>query len=320
MAITKRKLMSLISAVVVSATVFAGCASKEADAKTGETNQSKTESAVKLSGEIKIDGSSTVFPISEAMAEEFNKQNPGVKIGVGESGTGGGMKKFTNKEIDIAGASRPIKAEEKELATKNGVEYIELKVAFDGITVVVNKDNSWAKEMTVEDLNKMWMEGSTVKTWKDVRAEWPAETIKFYAPGTASGTFEYFTEAINKKAKSGRSTDVTTSEDDNVLVTGVAGDKNGIAYFGYSYYEANKSKINSVKIGGVLPSVPTIKDGTYKPLSRPIYIYINKSALSRPEVKQYAEFYMKNATKLVPEAGYVALPEDEYKKQLELLK
>jgi phosphate transport system substrate-binding protein len=315
MAMTKKRLMSIVSAVIVSTTLLAGCTSK------GGTNTAgDNKAATKLSGEIKIDGSSTVLPISEAMAEEFKKTNPGVKISVGESGTGGGMKKFVAKEIDIADASRAMKAEEKDAAAKNGVEFVEFKVALDGITVVVNKDNTWAKEMTVEDLNKMWAEGSTVKTWKDVNAAWPADPIKFYAPGTSSGTFEFFTEAINKKAKSGRSTDVTTSEDDGVLVQGVAGDKNGIAYFGYSYYEANKSKISDVKINGVEPSVKTITDGTYKPLSRPLYIYVNKEALKKPEVKEFVNFYLKNGTKYVPEAGCIALPEADYTKQLDLLK
>jgi phosphate transport system substrate-binding protein len=316
MAISKRRILSLISAVLVSVTVFAGCTSNgNQAAKEGE----KT-STTKLTGEIKIDGSSTVLPISEAVAEEFKAENPGVKTTVGESGTGGGMKKFINKEIDIADASRAMKAEEKEQAAKNGVEFVELKVAFDGITVVVNKDNTWAKEMTVEELNKMWAEGSTVKTWKDVRADWPAEPIKFYAPGTASGTFEFFTEAINKKAKSGRATDVTTSEDDGVLVQGVAGDKNGISYFGYSYYEQNKSKINAVTINKVAPSFDTIKAGTYAPLSRPLYIYVSKEALKRAEVKEFVSFYLENAKELVPDAGYVALPEADYTKQLDLLK
>ncbi|MCM8711555.1 PstS family phosphate ABC transporter substrate-binding protein [Clostridium sp. SYSU_GA19001] len=311
---TKRRLLGLISSILVTATVFSGCASKQP-----AENKEQAPTA-KLSGEIKIDGSSTVLPISESVAEEFKAKNPDVKITVGESGTGGGMKKFINKEIDIADASRPIKAEEKDAAAKNGVEFIELKVALDGITVVVNKDNTWAKDMTVEELNSIWKEGSTVKTWKDVRADWPAEQIKLYAPGTASGTFEFFTEAINKKAKSARATDVTTSEDDGVLVQGVAGDKNGMSYFGYSYYEANKSKLNAVNIAGVAPSFDTIKDGTYKPLSRPLYIYVNKEALKKAEVKEFVNFYLNNAKNLVSEAGYVALPEADYTKQLDLVK
>ncbi|WP_163194505.1 PstS family phosphate ABC transporter substrate-binding protein [Clostridium thermarum] len=323
---SKMNVLKAICTVVLSTTLLMGCAGGNAADKeniTGDNTTGKENTAVetkKLSGEIKIDGSSTVFPISQAMAEEFNAVNKDVKITVGESGTGGGMKKFINKEIDIADASRPMKQDEKDAAAKNGVEFIELKIAFDGLTVVINKENTWATDMTVEELNMMWKEGSTVKKWSDVRAEWPAEEIKFYAPGTASGTFEYFTEAINNKAKSGRAQDVTTSENDNVLVQGVAGDKNGISYFGYAYFEENKSKISAVKINGISPSFETIKDGTYKPLSRPLYIYVTKEALKREEVKEFVKFYLENATEIVPEVKYVGLPEEEYTKQLDLLK
>ena len=311
----RRKAVSFIlSTLVVATTLLAGCGTKAPEQANNNGAADK-----KLSGEIKIDGSSTVFPISEAMAEEFNKANPNVKVTVGESGTGGGMKKFVAKEIDVADASRPIKKEEADQAKQNGVEYIELKVAFDGISIVVNKENTWATDMTVAELNSMWKEGSTVKTWKDIRPEWPAEQIKFYAPGTSSGTFEFFTDAINKKAKSQR-TDYTPSEDDNILVQGVAGDKNGIAYFGHSYYEANKAKLNVVKVEGKEPTFETIKDGSYKPLSRPLYIYINKTALSRPEVKEFVNFYMNNASSIVPEVEYVALPDADYKSQLDLVK
>jgi phosphate transport system substrate-binding protein len=311
----RRKALSLIlSTLVVATALLTGCGTKSPEQ--GGNNEAATK---KLSGEIKIDGSSTVFPISEAIAEEFNKSNPDVKITVGESGTGGGMKKFISKEIDIVDASRPIKKEEADKAKENGVEYIELKVAFDGISLVTNKENTWATDMTVAELNNMWKEGSTVKTWKDIRPEWPAEEIKFYAPGTSSGTFEFFTEAINKKAKSQR-TDYTPSEDDNILVQGVAGDKNGIAYFGYSYYEANKAKLNLVKVDGKAPSFDTIKDGSYKPLSRPLYIYVNKSALTKPEVKEFVNFYLNQAKDIVQDVQYVPLPDADYKSQLDLVK
>jgi phosphate transport system substrate-binding protein len=311
--IKRKSLAVLLTTVIVSASLLAGCGTKAPEQGAGN------DTTKKLAGEIKIDGSSTVFPISEAMAEEFNISNPGVKVTVGESGTGGGMKKFVAKEIDIVDASRPIKKEEVDQAKQNGVEYIELKVAVDGISVVVSKENTWATDMTVAELNSMWKEGSTVKTWKDIRPVWPAEEIKFYAPGTSSGTFEFFTEAINKKAKSQR-TDYTPSEDDNILVQGVSGDKNGIAYFGHSYYEANKGKLNVVKIEGMEPTAEAIKDGSYKPLSRPLYIYINKNSLSRPEVKEFVNFYLTNASSIVPEVEYIALPEAEYKTQLDLIK
>jgi phosphate transport system substrate-binding protein len=306
--IKKKSLLIMVTSAVLAATLLGGCGTKAPEQQTA-----------KLAGEIKIDGSSTVFPISEAVMEEFNKKNPDVKITVGESGTGGGMKKFVANEIEIADASRQIKKEEIDQAKANGIEYIELKVAYDGISIVVNKDNTWATDMTVEELNKMWKEGSTVKNWSDVRAGWPNEPIKFYAPGTASGTFEFFTEAINKKAKSQRA-DYTPSEDDNVLVQGVSGDKNGIAYFGYSYYDANKSKLNLVKVAGKTPSFETIKDNSYSPLSRPLYIYVNKKALSRPEIKEFITFYLTEAKTLVPEAKYVALPDAEYTAELNKIK
>jgi phosphate transport system substrate-binding protein len=310
--ITSKTLSVALSSVVLATSLLGGCGTKAPE-------QQGTQGTAKLTGEIKIDGSSTVFPISEAVMEEFNKKNPDVKISVGESGTGGGMKKFAANEIDIADASRPIKKEEIDAAKANGVEYVELKVGLDGISVVVNKGNNWATDMTVEELKKLWMEGSTVKKWSDIRPEWPNEDIKLYAPGTASGTFEFFTEAINGKAKSQRA-DYTPSEDDNVLVQGASGDKNGMAYFGYSYYEANKSKLNVVKVNGKAPSLEGIKDGSYKPLSRPLYIYVNKKALSKPEVKEFVTFYLNQAKTLVPEVNYVALPDAEYTTELAKIK
>lgn len=303
----RKKLISIIGVTVLTASLLVGCGAKQ---------EVKKEN---LAGQIKIDGSSTVLPISEAAAEEFSKENKDVKITVGESGTGGGFKKFLNKEIDIADASRGIKKEEIDLAKTAGIEYEEIKVGVDGLTVVINKENTWAVDMTADELKKIWELDSKVKTWKDVRPEWPAENIKFFAPGTASGTFEFFTEAINKKAKAQR-TDAQLSEDDNVLVQGVAGDKNAIGYFGYSYYEANKSKMTAVKVNSVLPSFDTIKDGSYKPLSRPLFIYVNKASLAKPEIKAFVKYYLENATTLVKEANYVPLLETEYKAYLEKIK
>jgi phosphate transport system substrate-binding protein len=323
MAMTKKRLVSIITAVLISATVLSGCTSNNgAEGSTGKVDNSPTPQVnqeKKLSGQVVVDGSSTVFPLSEAMAEEFTKINRDVRVTVAASGTGGGMSKFANNELDVTGASRPMKDSEADLAKQNGVEYIELKVAFDGIAVVIHKDNTWATEMTVEELKKIWEEGSTVKTWKDVNPAWPDETIRLYAPGTASGTFEYFTEAVNGKAKSGRA-DVTASEDDNVLVQGVAGDKYAMAYFGYSYYEENKSRLTAVTVNGVYPSPETIGDGTYKPLSRPIFIYVNKASLEREEVKAFVRFYLENGTKIAPEADCVPLPAADYTTQLNLIK
>ncbi len=303
------KLLITAVALTLGVSLAAGCG--------GKSDQKPAES--KLAGVVKIDGSSTVFPISEAMAEEFRKVHPQVKVTVGESGTGGGMKKFGPGEIDIADASRPIKAKELKVLKDRGDDAIELPIAYDGLSVVVNKANSWAKSMTVAELKKIWEPNSKVTKWSDVRPEWPNETIKLYGPGTASGTFEYFTEKTVGKAKSSRA-DYTASEDDNVLVKGVAGDKYALGYFGYVYYSHNKDKMNVVAIGdgasAVSPSEKTIKDGSYKPLSRPIYIYVSKKALARPEVKEFVKFYLNNATKLVPEVGYVPFEAGHYQQLL----
>lgn len=264
----------------------------------------------KLSGKVVVDGSSTVYPITMAVAEEFRNEHPNVEVSVASSGTGGGMKKFAANEIDICDASRKIKQEEIDKAKANGVEFIELEVAYDGISVVVNKENTWAKTITVEELNKMWAKDSTVKTWKDVNSSWPNEPIKLYGPGTDSGTFEYFTEEINGKAKESR-TDYTPSEDDNVLVQGITGDKNALGYFGFSYYEENADKLNVLKIdagkGAIEPTFETIKDKSYAPLSRPMYIYVNKSKLNEPQVKAFVDFYLENATVLTKDVGYIPL-------------
>lgn len=269
---------------------------------------------------IKIDGSSTVYPITEAVAEEFQKAKKGtVKVTVGISGTGGGFKKFCRAETDVSDASRPILKKEIEACAKAGVEYIELPVAYDAISVVVNPKNDWVKSLTVADLKKMWEPAAQgkVKTWKDVRPEWPDTRLKLFGPGADSGTFDYFTEAINGKSKSSRG-DFTASEDDNVLVNGVAGDRGGLGYFGLAYYEANKKKLKLVPIdggkGAINPSTKTVMDGTYAPLSRPIFIYVNKKAAeAKPEVKEFVEFYLKNSGKLAKQVKYVELPASAYK-------
>ena len=299
--------------LVMSATLLVGCGGGKPEDK------KPVAAAKKIAGSVKIDGSSTVFPIAEAMAEEFRKINPDVKVTVGESGTTGGMKKFVPGETDITNASRPIKKEEVEGVKKRGDDVIEFPIAFDGLSVVIHKDNTWAGTMTVAELKKLWEPTSTVKKWSDIRAGFPDQPIKLYGPGTASGTFEYFTEVIVGKSKSSRA-DFTASEDDNVLVKGVAGDKNALGYFGYVYYLHNKEKMKLVSIdagkGAVTPSEQTIKDGTYSPLSRPIYFYVSKKALERPEVKEFVTFYLKNATKLIPQVGYVPYAESHYQELL----
>lgn len=305
-----KRLATYAGIAAMSISLLAGCGGK-ADDKNAATQS-------KLTGAVKIDGSSTVFPISEAMAEEFRKKHPDVKVTVGESGTTGGMKKFVPGETDISDASRPIKKEEVEGIKARGDEAIEMPIAYDGLSVVIHKDNTWAKTMTVEELKKIWEPNSTVKKWSDVRADWPNEPIKLYGPGTASGTFEYFTEAIVGKAKSSRA-DYTASEDDNVLVKGVAGDKYSLGYFGYVYYTHNKDKMNVVTIdkGGkaVAPTEATIKDASYA-LSRPIFIYVSKKATERPEVKEFVNFYLSNAAKIVPQVGYVPFTDSHYQELL----
>ena len=266
-----------------------------------------------LKGEVLIDGSSTVAPISQAVAEEFSKENSDVNVSVGISGTGGGIKKFVTGEIDIVDASRAMKPEELSTAQKNGIEFIELKIGLDGLTVVANPENTWAQNLTTEDLKKIWADGSTVKTWKDVNPAWPAEPIKLYGPDQDSGTYDYFIEEILGKDGKIRK-DYSPSSDDNQLVQGVEGDKGALGYFGYAYYLEQKDKLKALSINGISPSDETVKNGTYKPLSRPLYIYINKKSFTeKAQVKSFVQFYIKNAAELVKSSGYVPL--DDYDAQ-----
>ncbi len=270
---------------------------------------------------VRIDGSSTVYPVTEAVAEEFQIANKGVKVTVGVSGTGGGFKKFCRGEIDIANASRPILAEEMKLAAENKIEYIELPICFDALTVVVNKANTWAETMTVEELKKIWEPAAQGKItrWNQVNPKWPDEPIKLYGAGSDSGTFDYFTEAICGKAKSSRG-DYTASEDDNVLVRGVEGDKNALGYFGYAYFAAHRDKLKPVKIdwekdelGPIEPNEENVIKGIYNPLSRPLFIYVSKkSATTNPDVKKFVAFYLENAASMAAEVKYVALPQKAY--------
>ena len=278
-----------------------------------------------LADVVKVDGSSTVYPITEAVAEEFQKaKKNAIKVTVGISGTGGGFKKFCRGEVDIANASRPILKKEMEACKEAGIEYIELPVAFDALTVVANPKNAFLKEMTVEQLKAIWEPAAQGKItrWNQVNPAWPDAPIKLFGAGSDSGTFDYFTEAIVGKAKSSRG-DYTASEDDNVLVQGVSRDVNAIGYFGYAYYAENTAKLKAVPIvekagkPGVLPSEATVINGTYQPLSRPIFIYINPKALDKPEVKEFVEFYMKNASKLTKEVKYVPLSAKAYTTNME---
>jgi phosphate transport system substrate-binding protein len=273
---------------------------------------------------IKVDGSSTVLRITEAVVEEFRKERPEVRITVGRAGTGGGFKKFSHGEIDICDASRPINELERQACAANGIEFVELEIAFDGLSVVVNPKNDWCDCLTVEQLKALWQPEIAISKWSDLNPAWPKRQIKLYGPGTDSGTFDYFTEVIVGKAGSSRS-DYSPSEDDNSLVTGVAGDVDALGYFGMAYYEENQDRLKALGIDPgdgncVKPSKETVRNHTYKPLSRPLFIYVRKSSLERPEVGSFVEFYMANVSKLVEVVGYVPLPDDVLAKSNQALR
>jgi phosphate transport system substrate-binding protein len=300
--------------------VVVGCGRSET-ASTGAGEDGGGEHAESLSGSIAIDGSSTVYPVTEAVAEEFQNSTGGkVRVTVGIKGTGGGFKAFTRGETDVSNASRPILAEEMEAAKANGIKYIELPVCFDALTVVVNPQNDWVDHLTIEELKKMWEPAAQGKVtrWNQIRPNWPDEELALFGPGADSGTFDYFTEAVVGKAKSSRG-DFTASEDDNVLVQGVAGNKYALGYFGYAYYPPNEDKLKAVPIdwekdeeGPTLPSMDTVLKGTYNPLSRPLFIYVSAKSAERPEVQKFVEFYLENVPQLASEVKYVPLPEQAY--------
>ena len=281
----------------------------------GEKKENKSE----LTGSISIDGSGTVFPVSEAVAEEFLKVEPKVRVTVGESGTGGGFKKFGTGVTDVSAASREIKGREIDLCKENGIEYIQLTVALDGLTVVVNKENTWAKTMTTEELKKLWEPNSSVKKWSDIRAEWPNEEIHLYGPNTSHGTYDFFTEVIMGESGASR-TDFNAVSDYNVAVQGIEKDVNALGYFGLSYYEENKEKLGVVSIdngsGAVLPSIETVASNEYAPLSRSLFIFVNKKSAQRPEVQKFINFYLANAPQLSKEVGYVPMPQSGYDEQI----
>lgn len=299
----------MLGAIFASA-ILTGCGDKTANAPDG-TTPAPTVSGAELTGEIAIDGSSTVEPISSALVEIFREGQPKVETSVSESGTGGGFKKFASGEIDIAGASRPIEAEEIEDCKKNGIEFYEIPIAYDGLTIAVNKSNSALDDITVAELKKIWEPNSKVKTWADVRAGLPAEKINLFGPGDKSGTFDYFTEAIVGKKKSSRP-DYQASEDDNQLVTGVAGDKWALGYFGYSYFEENQDKLKALKVAGVAPSPETVLDGTYKPLSRPLFLYISAKSMEKPQVAAFVKFAVENAEAAIKDAKFIPLSHSTY--------
>jgi phosphate transport system substrate-binding protein len=288
----------------------------------GQQGQSESRAAGAGSQIITADGSSTVFLITEAVAEEFQKANAGTRVTVGRSGTGGGFGKFCRDEIDIANASRPIKPPEIEDCRRTSVAYVELPVAYDGLAVVVHPKNTWAQSISVAELKKLWEPAAQGKItrWNQIRPDWPNQEIHLFGAGVDSGTFDYFTEVIVGKTAQSRG-DYTSSEDDNVIVQGVGGDDNALGYFGYAYYEQNRDKLKLVAIddgddsngkGPIAPSPETVKNGTYRPLSRPIFIYPKVAALERPEVKNFVDFYLNQGVPLIREVGYIPLTDQEY--------
>ena len=303
---TRISSMLKMSTLAVLLALAAGCSKPATESAGGPADSG-------LTGAVVIDGSSTVYPVTEAVAEEFQKGNKQVRVTVGIAGTGGGFKRFLAGETDINDASRPILAEEVATAEKNGVQFVELPVAYDGLSILVNPKNDFVTSLTVVELKKMWEPSSTVKTWADVKKGWPAREIHFYGAGTDSGTFDYFTEAINGKTKAIRG-DFSASEDDNTLVQGIAGDVDSIGFFGYSYYAENKDKLKLIAVdngkGAVAPTPETIRDGSYAPLSRPVFIYVAAKSESRPEVKAFVDYYLAEITKLAPEVGFVPLPDN----------
>lgn len=275
-----------------------------------------------LEGHIIVDGSSTVFPIMEAVTEEYTMYQPSVRVSVGVSGTGGGFERFVSGETDMNNASRAIEESEILSLEEAGIDYTELEIAYDGLSIAVNPDNDWVDYLTIDELKNMWVEDGTVKKWSDIRPEWPDEEIKFYSPGADSGTFDYFDEVILEGEQIVKK--ATLSEDDNVLVTGVNGDKNAIGYFGFAYYMENRDKLKIVPIDGgngpVEPTKETIINGTYTPLSRSLYVYINNNSIQREEVYDYLKFMLHVVGDLAEEVGYVGLPEEKYAEQLETIK
>ena len=305
-----KKIIFLISIAI--ATLSCG------EKKTAKKDNDATSTA--LSGTIKIDGSSTVFPISEAVAEEFRNEEPKVKVTIGVSWTGGGFKKFSRGETNLSNASRPIKDKEKAACAENNITYLELEVAYDGLAVLVNPANDWVDSFTVEELKKIWEPAAqgVIMKWNQIRPEWPNEEIHLFGPGVASGTYDYFTEAVVGKSGSSRG-DFTASEDDHVLVQGIVGDKFSLGFFGLAYYAENKDKLTLIGVNNgeevVKPTLETVSNGTYRPLSRPLFIYVNSTSVKSPEVVEFVNFYIDNAGELSEDVGYIPLPAENYKKQ-----
>ncbi|MEK4700452.1 PstS family phosphate ABC transporter substrate-binding protein [Solibacillus sp. FSL R7-0668] len=308
------------TALLGSALFLAACGdSEDASTTSADKNTEQAESgAAQLTGNVVGDGSSTVAPITEALVEEYAAVQKDVRVAVGVSGTGGGFEKFINGETDFSNASRPIKDTEAEELKNAGVDYTEFELAYDGLSVVVHPDNTWAKNLTVDQLKKIWIEDGTKKKWSDIDPSWPAEEIVYYSPGADSGTYDYFDEVILDGEDIAK--DAMLSEDDNVLVQGVTGDVNAIGYFGYAYYLENKDKLQVVSVDGVEPTNETIESGEYSPLSRPLFVYVKNSALKDSEAAyDFMKFSLENAGAMAEVVGYVSLPAEKYEESLKVL-
>lgn len=296
------KQIRLVAAITVLLILAAACG-----------RSAGTGASESLTGTINADGSSTVFPVTQAIAEEWQAEAPNVNVSVGTSGTGGGFQKFCAGETDISDASRPIKEEEAAICQQNGVEYVELTVAIDGLSVLVNPENDFVSCLTVDELKKVWEPNSSVKNWMDIRAGFPDRPLALYGPGTDSGTFDYFTGEIVGEEGASRS-DYTASEDDNVLVRGIAGDENALGYFGFAYYEQNQDKLKVVEVDGgegcIEPTRSTIESGEYAPLSRPLFIYVSKESAGREEVAAFVDFYLETMNDILADVGYIEVPEE----------
>jgi phosphate transport system substrate-binding protein len=307
-----KKLITIFVAILSVSFLIMSCGDSESTGSGGDGQATSNDK-----GSIGIDGSSTVFPITEAVAEEYRAVAKDVQVTVGVSGTGGGFKKFSRGETDISDASRPIKQKEIDACKENNISYLELSVAYDGLAVIANPENDWLTDITVAELKKIWEPAAkgVVMNWNQIRPEWPAEKIELYGPGTASGTFDYFTEAICGESGACRA-DYNSSEDDNILVTGVSGNKYALGFFGLAYYEANQEKLKLVAVdggnGAVTPSLESVKDGSYAPLSRPLFIYVNSTAAAKKHVVNFVNFYLENAGEMAEEVGYIPLKDEEY--------
>jgi len=312
----KKDKMKLSKTIIALSAVlfFAACGSPQQNNDGTETEE--------LSGTIQIDGSSTVYPVSEAVAEEFRTVQPKIKVSIGSSGSGAGFKKFSRGEIDISDASRAIKEKEIKACKERNINYLEVRVALDGIAIVVNKENNWLETITTDELKQLWEPNSAITKWSDLRQEWPNEDIHLFGPSTAHGTYDFFTEEIVGEAGASRS-DYNAVSDYNVAVQGISTNKNALGYFGLAYYTENMDKLKLIGVdngnGAVLPSLETVGDGSYSPLARPLYIYVNTKAVERNEVKEFVKFYIQSAAELSKAVGYIPLPEAEYENALSQL-